>query len=81
MMSNSKVNFVDYRPSLEIRDGHQDDHHEGHITEIGTIFRDGNIQISLTTYLEYHKNVSKKNVSLVHGKPLLPTRLECYHTQ
>lgn len=67
MMSNSKVNFVDYRPSLEIRDGHQDDHHEGHITEIGTIFRDGNL--------------SKKNVSLVHGKPLLPTRLECYHTQ
>lgn len=45
MMSTSKVNFVDYRPSLEIRDGHQDDHHEGHITEIGTIFRDGNIQI------------------------------------
>ena len=45
MMSNSKVNFVDYRPSSEILDGHQDDRHEGDITEIGTKFRDGNIQI------------------------------------
>ena len=45
MMSNSKVNFVDYRSLSEIRDGHQDGRHEGHITEIGTIFRDGNIQI------------------------------------
>lgn len=45
MMSNSKVKFLDYRPSSEIRDGHRDGRHEGQITEIGTIFRAGNIQI------------------------------------